>query len=111
MKDDRLRDWFKKNTFDGSFLDDERTELIGTQIAQERWKEFQALLHQERSRARIKIADKLIDREIKLYKIYGDDEKLCVGIKIMADEVRELYEGGTLSATLNQKEQDGGRAE
>lgn len=46
--------------------------------------------------ARKQIADDLIDKEGKLYKIYksnkGDDRLICVGIKIMADRVRGLYD-------------------
>ena len=43
-----------------------------------------------------KIADKLIDKEIELYDMFSDDSNICVGIKIMADEVRELYAEGRL---------------
>lgn len=45
-------------------------------------------------KARLDMADNLIDQERKLYKVFGDDNKICTGIKIMADEVREYYEGG-----------------
>ena len=43
--------------------------------------------------ARLSMANKLIDQERELYELYGDDEKICVGIKKMADEVREFFDG------------------
>lgn len=50
--------------------------------------ERQAVVRQ----AQKNMANNLIDKEIKLYNIYGDDKMICVGIKTMADEVREYYE-------------------
>lgn len=44
--------------------------------------------------AQLKMANNLIDQERKLYKIFDDDKQICVGIKEMADEVREYYDGG-----------------
>lgn len=41
-----------------------------------------------------KIADILIDKECELYDTFGDDRKICVGIKVMADEVREFFAEG-----------------
>ena len=35
------------------------------------------------------LLDELIEAEKECYKIYGDDDKLAVGIKLMADRVRE----------------------
>lgn len=43
--------------------------------------------------ARKDMADSLIDEERKLYEIYADNSDICVGIKIMADKVRESYDG------------------
>ena len=40
------------------------------------------------------MADNLINQERTLYKIFDDDISICVGIKRMADEVREYYDGG-----------------
>jgi hypothetical protein len=34
----------------------------------------------------------LIDDEIREYKIFSDDDKICVGIKLMADNVRDKYD-------------------
>lgn len=53
--------------------------------------------------AEIKMADNLIDQERKLYKVFGDDNKICTGIKIMADEVREYYEEGKYALSTNKK--------
>lgn len=38
------------------------------------------------------LLNSLIDEEVQLYKIFDDDIKMCVGIKLMADKVREKYD-------------------
>ena len=50
------------------------------------------IISQKEAEARKQQLDSLIDEEVKLYKIYHDDNKICVGIKIMADAVREKYD-------------------
>lgn len=38
------------------------------------------------------VLDKAIDKEVGLYKIFEDNTDICIGIKFMADKVRELYD-------------------
>lgn len=56
--------------------------------------DLEALINQTKQETLDAIANNLIDQEKRLYETYSDDNKICVGIKIMADEVREYYEGG-----------------
>lgn len=44
--------------------------------------------------SQIMMANNLIDQEVRLYKKFSDDAMICVGIKEMADQVREYYDGG-----------------
>ena len=44
--------------------------------------------------AKKQMANNLIDQEIRLHKIYADDPNICVGVKLMADEVREYFDDG-----------------
>jgi hypothetical protein len=44
------------------------------------------------AKARIDLLDSLIEEEVSLYEIYNNDDKICVGIKIMADGIREKYD-------------------
>ena len=53
---------------------------------------IQAIIQQEADRRVVEVLDRLIGDEIKCCEIYGDDDKLCVGIKLMADRVREKYD-------------------
>lgn len=38
------------------------------------------------------LLDSLIDEEIELYRIHGYDSGIAVGIKLMADAIREKYD-------------------
>lgn len=63
-----------------------------------RVKEIEKLILQDRKawgeQVQKNMADNLINQERTLYKIFDDDISICVGIKKMADEVREYYDGG-----------------
>ena len=53
--------------------------------------ELRKLIATKEAEARKQLLDSLIDEEIKLYNIYRDPT-ISVGIKIMADAVREKYD-------------------
>jgi hypothetical protein len=54
--------------------------------------QFQELVEQQVFIGRKQLLDFLIDEEVRLYKMYGDDSKICVGIKVTADAVRRQYD-------------------
>ena len=53
-----------------------------------------SLIKEQVAGAKKQMANNLIDQEIRLHKIYADDPNICVGVKLMADEVREYFDDG-----------------
>lgn len=76
---DRLRSELEKLTFNSK-----QTENIMQLILADREKAA--------VEARSMLIDSLIDDERACYEIYGEDKNLCVGVKLMADRVREKYD-------------------
>ena len=76
-------------TFIALKYDDDTSEFSDGTL--ERWNNMKQAIKNLLLEARKQLLDSLIDEEIKLYNIYRDPT-ISVGIKIMADAVREKYD-------------------
>ena len=79
---------------DGYDADKERRNYEEEYARDEAKAQLTSLIEDEKRKAEKNMASNLIDQEKVLYKIFDDDNKICVGIKKMADEVREYFDGG-----------------
>ena len=76
-------------TFIALKYDDDTSEFSDGTL--ERWNNMKQAIKNLLLEARKQLLDSLIDDEVKLYNIYRDPT-ISVGIKIMADAVREKYD-------------------
>ncbi len=73
-------------------ISDDQTGYLWAKLSSKSKKIIKAHIASEITKSKKRQLDTLIDEEVELYKIYGDDRMICVGIKIMADAVRGQYD-------------------